>query len=131
MQVLGSQGLLEAAIQATLTCDAISLRFQLPPYGTPAPDSTEEPHIARGTLCTPTTLVTSVWVVAVLRTIAKRPESRLLSVLGVGAVSTQPVQGFADDDAARFHMLESQQPLLNCIPLVRPAARFRAFCDVR
>ena len=119
LQVLGSQGLLEAALQATLTCDAIALRFQLPPYGTPAPDGLEDPMIARGTLCTPTMLVTSVWVVSVLRTIAKRPDHRLLAALGVGAVSAQPVQGFSDDDAARYQMLERQQPLLSCIPLVR------------
>jgi hypothetical protein len=119
MQVLSSQGLLEAAMQATLTCDAISLRFQLPPYGSPAPDAAEDPAVARGTACTSATLVTSVWVVNVLRTIAMRASSKLLAIVGIGAVSSQPVQGFSADDALRYQMLQSQQPLLGCIPLVR------------
>lgn len=114
-----SQPLLEAAIQATLTCDAISMRFQLPPHGTQAPEPSEDPAVAQGVLCTPTTVVTSVWVVKVLREIAQRPDSRLLPVLGIAKVSKQPVLGFTAEDALRYQYLESQQPLLSAIPLVR------------
>jgi hypothetical protein len=123
-----SVGLLEAALQATLTCDAISPRFQLAPYGSPAPDTMEDPAIARGLRCTPATLVTSVWVVNVMRTIAKRLDSRLLATIGIAAVSRQPVLGFSDDDAARYQMLQSQQPLLTCIPLVRAALLAHRWC---
>ena len=119
MQVLQNQGLLEAAVQATLTCDAISLRFQLPPYGTPTPEATESPDVAGGTPCTTAQLITSVWVVNVLRSIAKRSDSHLLPIIGVAAVSAQPVMGFTADDARRFQMLQRSQPLLGCIPLVR------------
>lgn len=120
VQVMDNKGLLEAAVQATLTCDALSLRFQMPPYGTPSPEPRADPAVARGTPCTPIQVLTSVWVVSVLRTIAKDPANRLLPLLGIGAVSTQPVLGFTDDDAVRYQLLQSQQPLLGCIPLVRP-----------
>jgi hypothetical protein len=114
-----SMGLLEAAVQATLTCDAISLRFQMPPYGSASPEPRADPSVAGGVPCTPVQVVTSVWVVNVLRTIAADVKNKLLALLGVGAVSSQPVVGFSEDDAQQFQMLQSQQPLLGCIPLVR------------
>jgi hypothetical protein len=116
--VMESMGLLEAAVQATLTCDAISLRFQMPPYGSASPECRSDPTVAGGIPCTPVQVVTSVWVVHVMRSIAADPKNRLLSLLGIAAVSSQPVLGFTADASQQFQMLQSQQPLLGCIPLV-------------
>lgn len=119
MQVMNTPGLLAAALQATLTCDAISLRFQLPPHGSPPPQPLAMDSMAAGVPCTPALVTTSVWVVSLLRQLAQMRGSPLLSLVGVGAVSTQPVAGFAADDAQRYRLLQSQQPLLGTIPQVR------------
>lgn len=121
MQVMNTPGLLAAALQATLTCDAISLRFQLPPHGSPPPQPLAMDSMAAGVPCTPALVTTSVWVVSLLRQLAQKHGNPLLSLVGVGAVSTQPVAAFAADDAQRYKLLQSQQPLLGTIPQVRPS----------
>lgn len=122
LQVMKTPVLLHTALQTTLTCDALSLRFQLPPYGSTAPESKSSPGIARGVPTTPVLLVTSLWVVTLLRTVAASVTDRLAPLLGLGAVSSQAALGVSDDDAARFRVLESLQPTLFCIPQVRLVA---------
>jgi hypothetical protein len=117
-QVLGNQGLLEAAIQATLTCDAISLRFQLPPHGSAPPQATASPAIAHSTKCIPALITTSVWVVSLLRSLACSAHNRLLPLLGIGMVGNQPVAGFSLESAKLFSLLQLQQPVLGHIPQV-------------
>lgn len=119
VQVLGNQGLLEAALQATLTCDAISLRFQLPPHGSAPPTPTSTPAVAHSTKCIPALVTTSVWVVNLLRSLAATAANRLLPLLGIGMVGSQPVLGFSPDSAKLFALLQSQQPILGHIPQVR------------
>lgn len=115
-QVMKTPGLLAAALRATLTCDAVSLRFQLPPHGSQAPEAQASPAVAGGTKTTPALLITSVWVVTLLRTLAADAASHYLAMLGIGQVGSRPVAGVAEDDVRRYQLMQSQQPLLLQIP---------------
>lgn len=65
--VLQRPELVEHALRQTLAADALSLQFKLPPPGVPAPVVQSFQDVASGAVVVEALVVTSVWVVHLLR----------------------------------------------------------------
>ena len=73
--VLQQPALVEHALRQTLAADALSLQFKLPPPGVPTPPDQTSPVLARVTAVVDAVVVTSVWVVQVLRALCRVRQS--------------------------------------------------------
>ena len=69
--VLKVPSLVEYALRQTLVADAMSLQFKLPPAGVPWPAAHASPEVAWGAPVVHTLVVTSVWVIQLLRSLCQ------------------------------------------------------------
>lgn len=94
--------ILEHVVRQTLAADAQALQMKLPPPGTPLPPVRNLDTVGGNAPLIEGLLVTSVWVVSLLRSMCQDPENRTLVAAGVGAVSGTPVASFTSTDGNRF-----------------------------
>ncbi|DBA79408.1 hypothetical protein WJX79_002219 [Trebouxia sp. C0005] len=119
-EVLKNPALVEHALRQTLSADALSLQFKLPPPSLPVPIAQSSDDIAGGTPLVDALAVTSVWVVQLLRMLCSDSKFRMLAALGIAAVGCTTTSSFTQSDAGRFTALthltsavpESLDPIL-------------------
>ena len=73
--------LVEYALRQTLVADALSLQFKLPPAGVPWPGAHANPDVAFGAPLVHTLVVTSVWVIQVLRCLCQVRTHTVVSIV--------------------------------------------------
>lgn len=115
--VLKEPKLVEHALRMTLVSDSQSLQFRLPPPGVGVAQPRSSAAIAGGTPVVDALVLSSVWVVQVLRSLCQDPKSFGLISMGVAALGASATAGLSAHDCQRLKMLVSGQG-----PSVHPAA---------
>ena len=99
--VLTNDDLVEHGLRQAMIADVHSLQFKIPPPGQEIPDHHSSEVIASGAPMIEVLVVTSSWIVYVMKRICENPLYRPLVIGGIGAVSTSVNISFSKEEAIR------------------------------
>lgn len=101
-EILKDQALVQHALRQTMTADAQTLQFRLPPPNIPLPPVRSVPEVGEGCPSVEALVVTSAWCVQLLRMFNTDAKCRSLTAAGIVGIGVGSTASFQRSDLNRF-----------------------------